>query len=326
MNTQNPSDKDSNDRDEIGKPLMPRRVAVVGCGTVGASWAALFLAHGLDVAAIDPASGAEERLFRAVGRAMTELVALGKTGQGQLTFHRALAEGLDGADFIQESTSEDEDLKRRLLAKIDTVAPPDVLIANSTSSLLLSRLVADCAHPRRHVVAHPFNPPHLVPLVEIVASDPAAATRAANFYKRLGRHPVVLHREMPGHIANRLASALWREAVYLVAEGIADVADIDAAVCQGPGMRWAVMGPFMIYHLGGGEGGIARYLAHLGYSQERRWESLGTPRLDAATRDKIVKGVLAETSGRSVPELEDARNRALIGLLEVLGRGRGIDE
>src|SRR5882672_4482176 len=225
----------NDDRETIGKTLSPRRVAVVGCGTVGASWAALFLAHGLDVAATDSGPGVEEQLSIAVGRAMADLAVLGKVGQGRLTFHRALAEALDGADFIQESTSEDEGLKRKLLAKIDTLTPPQVLIANSTSSLLLSRLVADCTHPERHVVGHPFNPPHLMPLVEIVASDQAAASRAADFYKQLGRYPVVLRREMPGHIANRLASALWREAVYLVSEGIAEVADIDAAVCQGPG-------------------------------------------------------------------------------------------
>jgi carnitine 3-dehydrogenase len=258
-----------------------------------------------------------------VERAMAELAALGKVRQGRFTFHHTLAEALDGSDFIQESTSEDEGLKRKLLAQIDALTPPQVLLANSTSSLRLSRLVADCIHPKRHVVGHPFNPPHLMPLVEIVASDPAAATRAADFYKRVGRYPVVLRREMPGHIANRLASALWREAVYLVSEGIAEVADIDAAVCQGPGLRWAVMGPYMIYHLGGGEGGIAQYLTHLGPSQERRWESLGAPRLDAAARRMIVEGVLAETAGRSVRVLEDERDRALIDILKVLRRGPG---
>jgi 3-hydroxyacyl-CoA dehydrogenase len=301
-----------------------RRVAVVGCGTVGASWAALFTAYGLDVAATDPGPGSAERLTAFVAQARAQLAEFGLTGDGRLSFHPELEAAVANAEFVQENAPETEALKRALLARLDALLPPAVIVASSTSAILRSAIVAVCARPERVVVAHPFNPPHLVPLVEIVAGDADVAERAAAFYRRLGRRPVVLAREMPGHIANRLASALYREAVNLVAEGVASVADIDAALCNGPGLRWAAMGPHMTYHLGGGEGGIRHYLDHLGPSQVRRWASLGNPELDAAVKDRIVAGIEAEAQGRSIAELEGRRDRSLIDILkartEVAGR------
>ncbi|HEY8566942.1 MAG TPA: 3-hydroxyacyl-CoA dehydrogenase NAD-binding domain-containing protein [Beijerinckiaceae bacterium] len=291
-------------------------VAVLGCGTVGASWAALFVAHGHDVAAYDPGAGAEARLQTFLGPALEQLRELGVRGAGRLRFTSDLADALRGAAFVQENAPENEGLKQAMLAEVEALTGAGVIVASSTSALLRSRITAACREPGRFVVAHPFNPPHLVPLVELVGEDEAIVERAADFYRSLGRRPVVLRREMPGHIANRLASALYREAVFLVEQGVASVADIDAALCNGPGLRWAVMGPHMTYHLGGGPGGIAHYLAHLGPSQVRRWASLGSPALDAATQAKIVAGVAEEARGRSVAELEARRDRALIDLLK----------
>ncbi|MDQ4061330.1 MAG: 3-hydroxyacyl-CoA dehydrogenase NAD-binding domain-containing protein [Pseudomonadota bacterium] len=302
-------------------PEHPRRIAVVGCGTVGASFAALFLAYGLDVAATDPAPGAEDGLRRFVDRATTQLRDLGCRGEGRLSFHADLADALDGADFVQENAPEREDLKRRLLAEIDGLVPPQVIVASSTSALLRSRIIEDCADKRRCIIAHPFNPPHLMPLVEIVGEDADVVARAVNFFRALDRKPVVLEREMVGHIANRLTSALFREAVYLAEQGVASVADIDAAVSYGPGLRWAIMGPHMIYHLAGGEGGIAHYFAHLGPSHLQRWATLGNPTLSPEAQARIVEGVVAQAAGRPVSELEAERDRALIGLLRLLGRG-----
>ncbi|HEX6957338.1 MAG TPA: 3-hydroxyacyl-CoA dehydrogenase NAD-binding domain-containing protein [Ferrovibrio sp.] len=299
---------------------LPRKVAVVGCGTVGASWTALFLAHGLDVQATDPAPKSEAYLLKMVEKALPQLAALGCTGKGRLTFTTELSAALNGADFVQENAPENEELKRRLLAEIDAQLPPEVIVAGSTSSLLRSRLIADCRHRERHITAHPFNPPHLVPLVEIVGESDAIMERAVAFYRSVGRHPVVLRREMPGHIANRLSSAVWREAVYLVEQGIASVADIDAAMAFGPGLRWAIMGPHMTYHLGGGDGGIRHYLDHLGPSQVRRWESLGQPRFDEATKQALVEGVAEEAKGRSIADLEAERDRMLI-LLQLMKKG-----
>ncbi|WP_243214888.1 MULTISPECIES: 3-hydroxyacyl-CoA dehydrogenase NAD-binding domain-containing protein [Methylobacterium] len=302
-----------------------QRVTVLGCGTLGASWAALFLAHGLDVAACDPAPGFEAGAARAIEAARAQLAELGLSGQGSLRFHDRLEDALAGTGFVQENAPENEAVKRALLAEVDRLLPPAILVASSTSAMLRSALVADCARPERILVAHPFHPPHLVPLVEIVAGEAAVAARAAAFYARLGRRPVVLTREMPGHIANRLASALYREAVNLVAEGVASVADIDAALCNGPGLRWAAMGPHMTYHLGGGEGGIRHYLDHLGPSQVRRWASLGTPELTEAVKDRIVAGIEAEAAGRSLAVLAERRDRALIEILKARTEVAGHD-
>jgi carnitine 3-dehydrogenase len=292
-----------------------KRVAVIGCGTVGGSWAALFLAHGLDVAAYDPSPGAEGRLRSFVDHALDQLAELGIRGKGELRFSSDLAEVVTAADFVQENVPEDEALKRQMLADIDAFAAEGVVIASSTSALLRSSIVAECRTPHRFIVAHPFNPPHLVPLVELVGEDEGIVQCAADFYRTLGRRPVILRREMPGHIANRLSSALYREAVYLVEQGVASVADIDAALCNGPGLRWAVMGPHMTYHLGGGPGGIEHYLSHLGPSQVRRWASLGSPTLSPEVQKQIVEGVTDEAGDRSIQELEERRDR---GLLEIL--------
>jgi carnitine 3-dehydrogenase len=292
-----------------------KRVAVIGCGTVGASWAALFLGHGLDVAAYDPSPGAEDRLQSFVDHALDQLAELGIRGKGELRFSGDLTDVLGAADFVQENVPEDEALKRRMLADIDALAVEGVIVASSTSALLRSSIVAECKTSHRFIVAHPFNPPHLVPLVELVGEDEGIIQEAAEFYQTLGRRPVILRREMPGHIANRLSSALYREAVYLVEQGVASVADIDAALCNGPGLRWAVMGPHMTYHLGGGPGGIEHYLSHLGPSQVKRWAALGNPTLSPEVQKQIVEGVADEAGDRSIQELEERRDR---GLLEIL--------
>jgi carnitine 3-dehydrogenase len=293
-----------------------KRVAVIGCGTVGASWAALFLGHGLDVAAYDPSPGAEERLRSFVEHALDQLAELGTREKGELRFSGDLTDVLGAADFVQENVPEDEALKRRTLADIDALTTEGVIVASSTSALLRSSIVAECKTPHRFIVAHPFNPPHLVPLVELIGEDESIVQQAAEFYRTIGRRPVILRREMPGHIANRLSSALYREAVYLVEQGVASVADIDAALCNGPGLRWAVMGPHMTYHLGGGPGGIEHYLSHLGPSQVRRWASLGNPTLSPEVQKQIVEGVAEEAGDRSIQELEERRNRALLEILK----------
>lgn len=293
-----------------------KRVAVIGCGTVGASWAALFLGHGLDVVAYDPSPGAEGWLQSFVDHALDQLAELGTREKGELRFSGDLTDVVGAADFVQENVPEDEALKRRMLANIDALTNEGVIVASSTSALLRSSIVAECKTPHRFIVAHPFNPPHLVPLVELIGEDESIVQQAADFYRALRRRPVILRREMPGHIANRLSSALYREAVYLVEQGVASVSDIDAALCNGPGLRWAIMGPHMTYHLGGGPGGIEHYLAHLGPSQVRRWASLGNPTLSPEVQKQIVEGVAEEAGDRSIQELEARRDRALLEILK----------
>lgn len=294
------------------------RVAVAGCGLIGESWAALCLAHGHDVSAWDPAPAVRARFAERLERPLAQLAELGadQARRGRLTVCEGLADAVADAGLVQENAPESVPLKRGLYAGIEAAAGAEAIIASSTSALTWSDLSPGLARPGRFVTAHPFNPPHLVPLVELYGIDPAVLDRAEAFYRGLGRHPVRLKKDAVGHIANRLASALYREAVNLVAEGIADVAAVDEALEQGPGLRWSVLGAHRAYHLGGGEGGLRHYLDHLGPSQARRWASLGTPELTPALCDRLVAQMDEATGGRPVAELEAERDAALIRALK----------
>ncbi|MBW0090990.1 3-hydroxyacyl-CoA dehydrogenase [Pseudonocardia sp. KRD-184] len=269
------------------------RVAVVGTGAIGVSWAAHFLAHGLDVVATDPAAGAEERLRAGVAEIGADAA--------RLSFTSDTADAAAAADFVQENAPEREDVKHALFAVLDAAARPDVVLASSSSGMLPTAIAKACArHPERVVVGHPFHPPHLVPLVEVVPGErtsEAAVDAAMAFYTGVGKKPIRLRQELPGHIANRLQAALWREAYSLVDRGVASVADIDAAISHGPGLRWAVLGPFANQHLSGGPGGIAHVLEHLGPPTEAWWRDLGHPTMTPELERKIVEGVDEELAG-----------------------------
>ena len=299
----------------ISKSPTIETVAVVGSGLIGASWAAFFLAHGMTVRAWDPNPEALRTLRGRVRVAMRQLRQLGCRGKGKLVIERDLPDALVGVDFVQENAPESLKLKHDLYETIEASVTRGTVIVSSTSAMTWSMLSQEMRYPKRLVVAHPFNPPHLVPLVEIYGPAAGPVSRVAAFFRRLGKTVVVLKKEAPGHVANRLASALWREAVHIVAEGIADVADVDAALVDGPGLRWAVMGAHMTYHLGGGAGGMESYLRHLGPSQERRWRSLGSPRLTPRVQKKLIEGVLMEAAGRSIETLERERDAKLLKIL-----------
>jgi len=295
-------------------PPSTSPVAVLGCGLIGESWSALFLAHGLDVVAWDPDTAVLAALPQRVERLLGQLQALG-TGSaqpGRLSVAPSVAAAVGDAGWIQENAPEKTGVKHSLYAEVEAAAAPDAVIASSTSSLTWSDLAAGVVRRERLITAHPFNPPHLMPLVELFAADAQVLARAEAFYRGLGRETVALKKDAVGHIANRLASALWREAVNIVAEGIADVADVDAALVHGPGLRWSVIGAHMAYHLGGGPGGIAHYLDHLGPSQERRWATLGSPSLTPEVRQLLVDGIAREAAGRSITALEAERDHGLM--------------
>jgi carnitine 3-dehydrogenase len=223
---------------------------------------------------------------------------------------------------VQENAPEREDLKVGLIARLEGAAPPHAIIASSTTAFPQSTLAAKSSDPTRIIVAHPFNPPHLVPLVELVGATPdaPAVLRAFEFYKSLGREPVILKKEAVGHLANRLQAAVMREALYCLEQGIADVEDIDRALRYGPGIRWAFMGPFQTYHLAGGVGGIRHYFAHLGRSQAQRWSSLGTPTLNEDLENRVIGGVERMIGEKSVAELEIVRDRAIKAILKAVGK------
>lgn len=309
-------------------PVRVGTVAIIGAGTIGASWAALCLAHGLTVNVYDPAPDSETSVRRYVDHAWPALQRLGlaaKGDPGRISFHAEPEGAAAGADFVQESALERVELKQELFARIDAVVPPDRVIASSTSTFVATSMNARMRHGQRLVVGHPFNPPHLIPLVEVVGGegiDPVALDWAMAFYRTIGKHPIRLNKPKLAHVANRLQAALWREAVNLVNEGVASVSDVDAAIAYGPGLRWAVMGPNLIFHLAAGSGGMEQFLKHLAEPIQSHWDDLGAPRFTPEVKQRLIEGVAEEAAGRSVAELVAERDRCLQGILEVLARER----
>jgi len=298
------------------------KVAVLGTGTIGASWAAYFLSRGLEVSASDPAPGAEAFLRRFVENAWPALEALGLASgadPARLSFSPDPVRAVEGAGFVQENGPERLEVKQALFEQVGGALGPDVIISSSSSTLLPTDMQARCPHPERLVLGHPFNPPHLIPLVEVCGgqlTSAEAVDRAVRFYAAAGKRPIRLNKEMPGHVSNRLQAAIWREAAYLVQEGVVDVADVDAAVCQGPGIRWAMMGPILTYHLAGGEGGLRYLLDHIGVAQ--LWPELGTPAMTPEFEQRLIDGVRQEIGGRPIPDVASWRDKLLVGVLQQL--------
>ncbi|HEV8463557.1 MAG TPA: 3-hydroxyacyl-CoA dehydrogenase NAD-binding domain-containing protein [Pseudolabrys sp.] len=305
---------------------MTRRVSVIGAGTIGASWAAYFLARGFEVGAYDPLPNGEAFARRFIDNAWPTLEKLNAVQPGadrkRFAFFKEPAAAVKDAEFVQESGPEREDLKIELFATLDAALPPETVIATSSSGLLISRVSATCRHPQRCVIGHPFNPPHLIPLVEVVGgakTSPEAITKAMNFYRDIGKHPIHIRKEVRGHVANRLQAALWREAVHLVADGVVSVADADAAIAYGPGLRWALMGPHLTFHMAGGEGGMTHFMSHIGPAIQGWMDDLGQTRLTPEVQKAIIDGVTAEAAGRSMADLQRWRDRKLIEILKVSG-------
>jgi len=302
---------------------MPKRIAVIGAGTIGASWAAYFLSRGFEVAAYDPSPNGEAFARRFIDNAWPTLEKLKVVQPGadreRFEFFKDPATAAKGASFVQESGPEREDIKIELFATLDAALPPETVIATSSSGLLISRVSAKCKHPERCVIGHPFNPPHLIPLVEVVGgakTSPEAIAKAMDFYREIGKRPIHIKKEVRGHVANRLQAALWREAVHLVNEGVVSVADADAAIAYGPGLRWALMGPHLTFHMAGGEGGMAHFMSHIGPAIQSWMDDLGAPQLTPQTQQKIIDGVAEQAAGRSIADLQRWRDRKLIDILK----------
>jgi 3-hydroxyacyl-CoA dehydrogenase len=305
---------------------MSRQIAIVGTGTIGASWATHYLARGFDVVATDPAPGAEAALRSYVDAAWDASSTLGimaGASRERLRFTADLREAVADAELVQENAPERPELKVKLLAEIDDAAPVDAIIASSSSAITMTVMQAECRHPERTVIGHPFNPPHLVPLVEVVGGErtaPQTIEKTMAFYAAIGKKPVLLRKELPGHVANRLQAALYREVVHLIDQGVLGVADADDAVSWGPGLRWGVMGPSLLWHLGGGEGGIQHFMDTLMGPMAAMWPSLGDPEMTPALERKIVEGVVSEANGHSIDDLAAERDGMLLGLQAVRAR------
>ncbi len=304
------------------KPV--RRIAIVGTGVIGASWAAQYLARGFDVVATDPAPNAEANLRQYVADAWKVLTSIGLSpgaSQARLGFTKDMKQALSNADLVQENGPERIDFKIKLFAEMDALTPVDSLIASSSSSLEMSVVQAQCKHPERCVIGHPFNPPHVIPLVEVVGgakTSPAAIEQAMAFYTSIGKKAIHLKKEVPGHVANRLQAALYREVLYLIEQGVLSVSDADDAVSWGPGLRWGVMGPNLQFHLGGGAGGIKHFIEHLlPVMSEGLWKALGSPTITPELQKTLVDGVAKEAGERSVQALAENENEVLVGLLRL---------
>ena len=304
------------------KPI--RRIAIIGTGVIGASWTALFLARGLQVFATDVAPNAEAALKKFVETAWPALKRLGLSlgaSQSNLSFTPELAQAVAYADLVQENGPERIDFKQKLYGELDQMLPPDVIIASSSSGLTMSEIQKGAgSHPERCVIGHPFNPPHLIPLVEIVGgakTSEETIRRAAEFYTLIGQRTVRVNKELPGHVANRLQAALAREVYYLVSEGVVSAADVDTALSWGPGLRWGVMGNMMLNHLGGGPGGIEHFFQQFTGPMTAWWKTLGSPVLTPEVQKKLIDSVHSEVGSRTIAELEAERDEVLLGLIEL---------
>jgi carnitine 3-dehydrogenase len=306
------------------KPI--HRIAIVGTGVIGASWAAQYLARGFDVIATDPAPDAEDNLRKYVDNAWELLTVVGLTpgaSRDRLSFTANLQDALANSDFVQENSPERPEFKVKLFAEMDDAASPDSIIASSSSGITPSVMQSKCTHPERVLVGHPFNPPHIIPLVEVVGgtkTSPDALQRAMAFYGSIGKKPILLNKELPGHVANRLQAALYGEVMYLVQQGVLSVADADDAVSYGPGLRWGVMGPSLQWHLGGGAGGIKHFIDHLMDPLAATIKNLGSPDVTPTLKKIIAEGVLREAGNRSVEQLAQQENELLVGLLKLRAR------
>ena len=303
-----------------------KNAAVLGAGVIGMSWSALFLASGRNVAVFDTLASAEKATRNYVEMAWPALSVLGlvKSGApGQLTFHRSAAEAVTDADFVQESVPERIEMKRALFAEIEPVLKPNAIVASSASGLTLSEMQEGWKNPSRFVLGHPFNPPHLIPLVEVLANCSTAAgvaEQAEQFYRDIGKITIRVQREVPGHVANRLQAALWREALHLVKSGVASVKDVDTAVWAGPGLRWAAMGPTMLFHLGAGPGGISSFCERYTDSFNRWWDDLGVLHLDAALVKQLSDGVAQNISDETTIELSAKRDALIVAMQKAIAQ------
>jgi 3-hydroxyacyl-CoA dehydrogenase len=303
----------------IDKPV--RRIAIVGTGVIGASWAALYLARGFDVVATDPGPKAEANLRKYIDEAWSDLTAIGLSpgaSRDRLIFASSLAGAVAGADLIQENGPERPDFKMKLFADIDEASPVTSIIASSSSGITPSVMQSKAKHPERILVGHPFNPPHLIPLVEVVGgakTSPEYIQRAMAFYASIGKKPILLKKEIPGHVANRLQVALFKEVLYLIEQDVLSVADADAAVSWGPGLRWGIMGPSLQFHLAGGAGGIKHFFEGVFAGLTPLLSALGNPQVTPELKQKVTEGVLAEAGDRSVEQLAKDENERLVGLI-----------
>lgn len=306
-----------------------KNVAILGTGTVGASWATFFASKGIPVRMYDVDASILEKGVRKAKENLATLVDYGLLDKsaldiatGNILSVNNLREMVEGADYVQESVLENYEVKKKVFHELDALTAADVILASSSSGLLMSEIQSVTDNPERCLIAHPFNPPHLVPLVELVPgrqTDLKLVGSIKIFFEGLGKIPVLLKKEAPGHIANRLAAALWREAIEIVVRGIASVEDVDKALYAGPGIRWALMGQHLIYHLGGGEGGYEYFIDHIGKAFGTLWKDMPTwTEISDESKKTLVQGIEDAVGDKSLGELARWRDQKIVDLIKVI--------
>ncbi len=297
-------------------------VAVLGAGVIGASWSALYLAAGLKVKVFDVAEDIEVKVNAYVDNAWPTLEQLGLTetdDRTRISFHDRASDAVQGADFVQENVPERIEIKHALYREIEPELSAGTIVASSTSGLLVRELQRGWHNPGSFILGHPFNPPHLIPLVELLGNDQTdhgVLELAEKFYQRVGKVTIRVRKEIPAHVANRLQAALWKEAIHLVKTGVASVEDVDKAMWAGPGLRWAAMGPHLLFHLGGGPGGLREFCSRYADSFHHWWDTLGDVQIDPNTIDELVAGIDSETGARSTQSLTAERDALILEFLK----------
>jgi carnitine 3-dehydrogenase len=310
----------------VAKDGEIRNITIVGTGVIGASWAAYYLSRGFNVTATDPAPNAEDALRKYIDEAWKTLRKNGLSpgaSRELLTFEPNMAKALAKADFVQENAPERPDFKAKLFAEMDDATPPNSILASSSSSITMDVIQSACKRPERCVIGHPFNPPHIIPLVEVVGgakTSPQTIEKAMAFYSSIGKKPIRLFKALPGHVANRLQAAIYKEVLYLIQQGVLSVADADIAVSYGPGPRWGVMGPSLQWHLGGGPGGINHFMEHLMGPLEGMMKALGTPNITTDLKHTVANEVMRIAGNRTVEQLAAEENEVLTELLSSRAR------
>jgi len=306
-----------------------KNIGVLGAGLVGAAWSAFFTSKGLDVALYDPdrstlEDGRETAIQHLGFLKKHHIIAKDEYEKAvsKLIMSSTLADAVSEAQFVMESATERYEVKKQIFQEADENASRDCIIASSSSALLMTEIQKVMKFPERSLIAHPFNPVHLVPLVELVGgqqTNQVVISQTRDFFERLGKIVVIVKKEVPGYIANRLQAALWREAIDMVLKGIGTVEDIDRTLYAGPGIRWAFMGQHLIYHLGGGKGGIEHFIDHIGENKRRLWKDMACwTIIPEQAKEVLSKGVQEEMQGKTIEELERWRDEKLVGLLKLI--------
>ena len=304
-------------------PTPINKIAIIGTGVIGSGWTLRLLAKKKEVYVFDPNLKQEKFLLDEIKRTTKSLKSFYKTSTvstKKLFFKKSIKEAVKDADLIQESGPENEKIKKKIVKEISKWSKPNAIIASSSSGLLPSKIQSACKNPARFIIAHPFNPVYLLPLVELVKGKKTKNNfikKSEIFYRSLGMQPLIVKKEIEGYLSDRLQESMWRESLHIINENLASTDDLDKAIIHGPGLRWSLMGTFLTFHLAGGKLGMRHMLKQFGPALKLPWTKLKAPKLTKKLSNRIIKGAKKQSKGKSIKELTTIRDNFLIDLLKL---------